>query len=330
MVIMVKSKFWYPNYRILLKHIAIFLFTYTIIFYRIYHIPSSSMENTLLQDDYILVRKIYCDKNKTKLISRNDLVVFQKCTLDSISSHKFIVKRCVGIPRDEITLEGDRVLINNLDPLLNVFHRNLYQIELEDKSSFYEFYNFDLLGQITYYDLQKKRVFCKLTNEELESLIQTRGVRLAKRVNSYLPNDFINYLKSSCLSEIYIPKHGDPIVISQNNCDLYRKFIPIMEKTKVEAIDRLTKQDSCFRYLYSACSSFFFMLGDNPSESIDSRSWGLIPVQSVIGVVALAYRSSEDSKQKFNPSEKGNLMAWRVRSMGSRFIFKKNWTSPIS
>src|ERR1700734_3845402 len=80
------------------------LFALTFIFQN-FAIPSSSMENTLLVGDHVLVDRITLAPRTSwapfvhyRDVHRGDIIVFFKPTLEPNGEHLYLVKRVVGVP----------------------------------------------------------------------------------------------------------------------------------------------------------------------------------------------------------------------------------------
>ncbi|HWF43742.1 MAG TPA: signal peptidase I, partial [Candidatus Kapabacteria bacterium] len=98
-----------------------------------FHIPSGSMKNTLLVGDYLFVNEIgYFIQTpryipftsiaiphlhlKTWNVDRRDVVVFDyPGDRDEVVSHeqKYLIKRCIGLPGDAISIKDKQVFVNN-------------------------------------------------------------------------------------------------------------------------------------------------------------------------------------------------------------------------
>ena len=97
------------------------LFALTFIFQN-FAIPSSSMENTLLIGDHVLVDRItlappahWAPFVDYRNVRRGDIIVFFKPTLESNGEHLYLVKRVIGLPGDHIHLIDGHVYLNGVE-----------------------------------------------------------------------------------------------------------------------------------------------------------------------------------------------------------------------
>ncbi len=91
---------------------------------------------------------------------------------------------------------------------------------------------------------------------------------------------------------IYIPRKGDKIVITEDNYPLYRRIADAYE-FKPMAIDEE----------YEFEMDYYWMQGDNRHNSADSRYWGFVPEDHIVGRPVFIWLSIE----KDNPWFKGHI-----------------------
>ena len=83
--------------------------------------------------------------------------------------------------------------------------------------------------------------------------------------------------------KIYIPKKNDTLKLDTINIVFYKKLIQDYEKNQLEI-----KADSIFinhQFTKSYCvkKNYYFTLGDNRDNANDSRKWGFLPENFIIG-----------------------------------------------
>ena len=83
---------------------------------------------------------------------------------------------------------------------------------------------------------------------------------------------------------LYIPKEGDKITIDSANLPLYGKAIVHFEgneDVKIEDGKLLIDGNVVAEYTFK--QNYFFMMGDNRHNSQDSRIWGFVPEDHILG-----------------------------------------------
>ena len=98
---------------------------------------------------------------------------------------------------------------------------------------------------------------------------------------------------------LYIPKAGDRIKMNRTNYALYRKLIAYEQKTGIEYRDSTVylngkpMQEYCFQ------KNYYFMAGDKGMNSQDSRYWGLLPEEYIVGKAAFIWKSANPYTGRF-------------------------------
>lgn len=98
---------------------------------------------------------------------------------------------------------------------------------------------------------------------------------------------------------LYIPKEGAEIQMNRKNYVLYKKLI------EWEQQEELTWQDSVAVLggkpivTYSFRKNYYFMAGDRVEDSQDSRYWGLLPEEYIVGKAWIVWKSTDPFTGKF-------------------------------
>jgi signal peptidase I len=93
---------------------------------------------------------------------------------------------------------------------------------------------------------------------------------------------------------LYVPKKGDKLPINTENLILYGNLITKYDGNKNAQItnDKLLI-DGVAVTEYEVKQNYYFMMGDNRHNSLDSRAWGFVPEDHVIGKGLLVWFSVE-------------------------------------
>ena len=123
----------------------------------------------------------------------------------------------------------------------------------------------------------------KIQNSNLFDTIyrvtQSKGV---SNLN-FFPNNNNFKWNNDYLGPIYIPKKGDQIDLSLDNLPLYKKIIKDYEFNDVEISNGRIIINNEERNSYTFKQDYYWMMGDNRYNSEDSRVWGFVPFDHVLG-----------------------------------------------
>ncbi|MFI5251590.1 MAG: signal peptidase I [Bacteroidota bacterium] len=114
---------------------------------------------------------------------------------------------------------------------------------------------------------------------------------------------------------IVIPKKGDDIKLTQDNYEQWDTFIK-REGHSFEFLNGKAHIDGIEKNTYTVERNYVFGMGDNRDNSLDSRFWGFIPAESVVGTPLIVYWSWDPDLSFFSMGDKLSTIRWnRVGSL---------------
>ena len=104
---------------------------------------------------------------------------------------------------------------------------------------------------------------------------------------------------------LWIPQKGATVELTMQNLPLYRRIITSYEGNELEERDGKIYINEEEADSYTFKQDYYFMMGDNRHNSLDSRYWGFVPEDHIVGKPSLVWLSI-DGNRKFP-----NNIRWR-------------------
>ena len=104
---------------------------------------------------------------------------------------------------------------------------------------------------------------------------------------------------------LWIPEKGVEVELTLENLPLYQRIITSYEGNELEVKDGKIFINSSEAHSYTFQQDYYFMMGDNRHNSLDSRYWGFVPEDHIVGKPAVVWLSI-DGNRKFP-----NNIRWR-------------------
>jgi signal peptidase I len=140
----------------------------------------------------------------------------------------------------------------------------------------------------------------KLKNHTNVSWIKKDTFTKGYRDSSIFPQNPSFDWNNDFFGPIYIPQKNKSIEITKANLPIYKRLIEVYENNKLEIRGGEIYINGIQTNEYKFKQDYYWLMGDNRSNSQDSRTWGFVPFDHVVGKPVFKWLSIDYNAKGFN------------------------------
>lgn len=267
--------------------IALLLFILLrVFFFELFQVNNRDMEGSFHQGDVLLIKK-----NPSQL-NHNQVILISYPLADSGQAAPVFVQRLAGLPGDTIELSDKQLFVNgnvqtNSDQIKHNYFIKTRVAQLDQ--AFLERYGLDDGGAVSSgFDYSFALTDFQKAELEKDSLIKHITIKAEKKnmfdATCFPGSPNCNW-NADHYGKIYVPKKNDSLSLDTTIISLYEDIISRFENNSLEI-----RHDSIFingqlSKTYVVQQDYYFTLGDNRDNAVDSRHWGFLPQSCIRGKV---------------------------------------------
>jgi signal peptidase I len=230
------------------------------------------------------------------------------------------IKRCVATAGDTLEIKDLTIWVNNQKKNQSIARQYRYFVKTEQEINANFFQEFQIpqhrlirLENGLMYEIiatpEKMRVFRKLAF--VKGIIQQKKPQ--NQYNSLVfPHNPEFAWNEDNLGALVIPAQGMTMPMTKRNVilygDLIRRYEIYGQNQKIEVIDNQLFINGKLIKNYTFQQDYYFVMGDNFHNSLDSRFWGLVPQDHLVGKAVFIWLSIDKNKAWFEGKIRWNRL----------------------
>lgn len=301
-------------------------------FIEAFRIPTSSMEKSLLAGDFVVVSKLRYGPRLPLTIglpflnlyvpgvelpggrlpgfqdpNRGDVIVFNFPKEDAPVGRKtHYIKRIVGLPGDTLSIVDKVPRVNGRSvPLSDEMQQKWLAIRRMSRT-----FPIDRLAEAGAEEIGR-------VGEQMDGVAFQSTVALAQKVGTWSEIESVQPLVTprnaaragvvfpegadhvpDNYGPLHVPARGDSVRLTRLNVPAYRDVVERYEGHELDVVGDDVLIDGEPTETYVVEMDYFFVMGDNRDSSYDSRIWGFVPWDHVVGRATLIYFSWDRTQKR--------------------------------
>ena len=248
-----------------------------------------------------------------KQLPVGDQMVKNKIRVRPVDKRENFIKRCIGLPGEDLEIKDQMVYINGKKLPNPIESQQTYSVKfsqdglnyqkiLEEEGVSREDFDNALYGLYSGND-GFELPLTELKAQELKgnyfvASVEKKVYPASTGNNEIFPHTEGNMWSVDNFGPVHIPAKGETLQLTLENLPIYKRVIEVFEGNSLEVKGGKIYINGEETTSYTPKMDYYWMMGDNRHNSADSRFWGFVPEDHIVGKASLVVFSIDKDHGK--------------------------------